>query len=305
MSSLVELPPGAYNKKAFEKFSPQSDFRLENALALMWFSQLAYETGRPETINEVRNIWGFEPITPVAKLVVSRSSNLDTRCIVGQRADATIIAFGGTDPLVWQNIWTDVAFRRLPGNDTHEGFQAAFDAVADTIDDAIAARRSHLLIAGHSLGGALAALAAMRALQKGAEPTAVYTFGMPRVGGETFAASYNAGALGAKTYRLVHGIDLVPRVPFSKLGFFHVGRMLQCASGKKFDDAVPLSPVGTNEPTLTTGLAASATGIVKDFFAGQILSPEGPGPFGPLFRLLPPPVRDHLQDRYWTALEPS
>jgi triacylglycerol lipase len=262
------------------------------------------ETGQRDTIEEVRKIWEFETITPVAKLVVSKTSNLDTRCIIGQRGESTFIAFGGTDPLVWQNLWTDGAFARNPATDTHEGFQAAFDAVAETVDDAIGARRGPLFITGHSMGGALAALAATRALQKGAEPTAVYTFGMPRLGGETFATAYNNGPLGAKTYRLVHGLDLVSRVPFAKLQFFHVGRVLQCDRGKKFDRAAQPSAIGSNEPTTTTGLAVGVAAIAQDFFSGKFLQPEGPGPFGPLFRFLPPQIRDHLQDQYWTALEP-
>jgi triacylglycerol lipase len=309
MSALVELPPAVYEqgaKDAFDAFKLESpsDFDLTNARALMWFSQLAYETGQRDTVEEVRKIWKFETITPVAKLIVSGRSNLDTRCIIGQRGESTFIAFGGTDPLVWQNLWTDGAFVRNAATDIHQGFQAAFDAVVGTIDDAIDARRTHLFIAGHSMGGALAALAATRALQKGTEPTAVYAFGMPRLGGATFATAYNNGSLGAKTYRLVHGLDLVPRVPFAKLQFFHVGRVLQCSSGKKFDRAAPLSAIGSNEPTATTGLAAGVAAIAQDFFGGKFLQPEGPGPFGPLFRFLPPPIRDHLQDQYWTALAP-
>jgi hypothetical protein len=40
----------------------------------------------------------------------------------------------------------------------------------------------------------------------------------------------------------------------------------------------------------------------KALFTGHFLAEKGPGPYGSLFRLLPPPVRDHLQDRYIAAL---
>jgi len=83
------------------------------------------------------------------------------------------------------------------------------------------------------------------ALGEGSPPSAVYTFGMPRVGGERFEASYDAG-LGALTYRLVHGIDLVARVP--PLPFRHVGRVLQSDAEAKFDEARPLSPIGSDDP---------------------------------------------------------
>jgi hypothetical protein len=89
----------------------------------MWFSQLAYETGQCDTIDFAAKLWGFRQITAIAKHVISRSASLDTRCIMGERSEATIIAFGGTDPLVWQNVWTDADFARSPQTDTHQGFQ--------------------------------------------------------------------------------------------------------------------------------------------------------------------------------------
>jgi hypothetical protein len=70
---------------------------------------------------------------------------------------------------------------------------------------------------------------------------------MPRVGGERFEASYDAG-LGVLTYRLAHGIDLVARVPPSFVGFRHVGRVLQCNAGAKFDKAKPQSPIRSDDP---------------------------------------------------------
>jgi triacylglycerol lipase len=308
MSALVEFPPELYDAKAFDGFKALSDFRIENALALMWFSQLAYETGQGDTILLAQRLWHFDRITTFARHIIfqagrtsPRRYSLDTRGVIGEKADVMVIAFGGTDALVWENIWTDIDWVPAVGSDTHGGFQAAFDAVAATIDEALLKRPKHLFIAGHSLGGAIAALAAERALQGGAEPEAVYTFGMPRVGGKTFSSKYNDGKLGQKTYRLVHGLDVVPRVP-PKLEFFHVGRMLHCDSGAKFRSS-SLSQVGDNQPSLGTGLTTGIAGTIQNAFRGQLLSPPGPGPYGPLFRVLPQPIRDHLQDRYIAALE--
>lgn len=118
---------------------------------------------------------------------------------------------------------------------------------------------------------------------------------MPRVGGPTFATNYTASGLGAKTYRLVHGLDVVPRIPLAASGllrdlivrsnFLHVGRMLHCDSGSRFT-AGPLSGTDNNEPTLATGLAKGAIDAIQNAVGGHILSNEGPGPLGPLFRLL-------------------
>ena len=88
-------------------------------------------------------------------------------------------------------------------------------------------------ITGHSLGGALATIAALdlesgnhggprkRVIQRKVDVKSVYTFGSPRVGDGVFAEIY-AERLGSKTYRLTHGRDVVPSVPNTLLGFRHV-----------------------------------------------------------------------------------
>jgi pimeloyl-ACP methyl ester carboxylesterase len=61
---------------------------------------------------------------------------------------------------------------------------------------------------GHSLGGALATLAADRH----GDSAAVYTFGSPLVGDDAFAAGFNNRHEG-RSFRYVNGDDLVTRVP--------------------------------------------------------------------------------------------
>ena len=46
------------------KKGPTPEFSLDNAQAMMWMSQLAYETHRPATIEHVRKLWQFDEITP-------------------------------------------------------------------------------------------------------------------------------------------------------------------------------------------------------------------------------------------------
>jgi len=313
MSSFVEFPVELYNPHAFDAFEKSSTLSLGNALALMWFAQLSYETGQPDTIDAVRKLWGFDSITPFAKHIIfgtdpktGRRYSLDTRGIVGTKGDMTIVALGGTDPFVWENVWTDAVFRIDPRTDTHTGFQLAYEAVKPKIDAGLANKPRHLFFAGHSLGGAMAAIAALQALQDGHEVTAVHTFGMPRTGGKRFATDYDS-KLGEKTYRMVHGIDIVPRVPpphvpLSELRFFHVGRMLYCTPGANFTLQTPLTALGLNEPVLMTGFIDGLTDFFRRALRGFLLSPRGPGPMGGMFRFLPPPIREHLQDRYLIAL---
>ena len=69
------------------------------------------------------------------------------------------------------------------------------------------------LYTGHSLGGALAVLAALETYTNGyldAPPT-VYTYGQPRVGNQAYAESLNANL--PNLYRAVHNKDIVPHIP--------------------------------------------------------------------------------------------
>lgn len=307
MSTFVEINPSEYDTAAFKDFKPlAAGFELANARALMWFSQLAYETHRTLTIETVSQGWEFTSIVSFIKHKTGLKGSFETCGLIGERAGAVILAFAGTDPGIWQNLATD--FTPLPqaGSDVHEGFRLAAAAAQPEIEQAFQLSqdsRKPLFITGHSLGAALAALAAQMAVGEGSAPRAVYTFGMPRVGGERFRTSYDS-VLGAVTYRLIHGIDLVARVPPSFIGFRHVGRMLQCDAGAKFDEAKPMSPVGSDDPPFGEQFPNMFRRGVSNVLSAHILSPAGPGTFGPLFRFIPPEIRDHLQDSYWKALTP-
>jgi len=75
---------------------------------------------------------------------------------------------------------------------------------------------------GHSLGGALATLAAFRTVSEKwakSEEVLVYTFGQPRVGSYSFATAYNH--LVPNSYRVVNaGWDLIPHIPPCRLDTF-------------------------------------------------------------------------------------
>ena len=308
MTSYVEIASDEYDPQAFGGFAPTAaGFELGNARALMWFSQLAYETHRPLTIEAVgRKKWEFASVTPFIRQNVSLDGSFETCGLIGERDGAVILAFAGTDPGIWQNLVSDFTPVPRDGSDTHDGFRVAAAAVQPEIDRAVQLCRQSgkpLFITGHSLGAALAALAALRASKAGVAPTAVYTFGMPRVGGPQFVASY--ASLSKVTYRLVHGIDLVTRVPPSSLGgFHHVGHLLQCAAGAKFDKARLLATADSDDPPFSAELKNVLARAFQNILVGNILSPQGPGALGAAFRFLPPEIRDHLQDSYWKALTP-
>lgn len=91
-------------------------------------------------------------------------------------------------------------------------------------------RASPLLVTGHSLGGALAAVAMMDLALDNYTVARGYTFGQPRVGDPTFAAAFRQALGDVPIFRVTQSGDPVPLLP--KAGRFeHVGQELYFESG--------------------------------------------------------------------------
>jgi len=103
------------------------------------------------------------------------------------------------------------------GGRVHKGFKDALEVVWDEITVHLARLKIPIFYTGHSLGAALATLAASRK-----PPHALYTFGSPRVGDSQFAKGFNA----IQAYRIVNHCDVVTTVPpIEVLDFCHVGEL--------------------------------------------------------------------------------
>jgi hypothetical protein len=94
-----------------------------------------------------------------------------------------------------------------------------------------------LFYTGHSLGAALATLAAGRF-----PPRALYTFGSPRVGDGEFATTLE----GVPTFRLVNNRDLVTGVPrkVGRVRLAHVGQLRQIEPDSSVRDGSQLASAG-------------------------------------------------------------
>lgn len=128
-----------------------------------------------------------------------------------------------TDIKVWKNFIETLKAAFLPPNGkeirVHAGFEQALNPVWGAIAAELGKLQYPVFYTGHSLGAALATLAALRH-----PPKAVYTFGSPRVGNQAFADSL----AGISIYRVIDDRDVVATVPPEKFmgkdtGFMHVG----------------------------------------------------------------------------------
>ncbi len=80
-----------------------------------------------------------------------------------------------------------------------------------------------LFLTGHSLGGAMATVAAARLLHMDHPFIAVYTFGQPRAVSRKSQVAFETMATG-RVFRFQNNTDIVTRVPARVRGYTHVGK---------------------------------------------------------------------------------
>lgn len=104
----------------------------------------------------------------------------------------------------------------IPTGEVHRGFQDAWQSVEKRVISQLQKwwkpGESQLWITGHSLGGALAALAATSLEYQRFKVAGLYTFGQPRVGDWDFTRQVN-DRMGDRMFRYVNNNDIVPLIP--------------------------------------------------------------------------------------------
>lgn len=209
-----------------------------------------------------------------------------TQCYVASNAAYAVVAFRGSE--VWRrpgagdghdrsaDLLTNADVRLVEwphGGKVHRGFRDALDEVWDDLLPCLTRlqrRGCRIWMTGHSLGAALATLAADRfgAVQ------GVYTFGSPRVGNRAFSERYTT-----PTFRIVNGNDIVTRLPPD--GFYaHVGEPRYIDR----DGNVRAGPVTPAAVPLSRGCE------------GRLFTQRGTDPRSPF--LVPDAVIDHVPTLY-------
>ncbi|MEI1276599.1 alpha/beta fold hydrolase [Klebsiella pneumoniae] len=132
-----------------------------------------------------------------------------SRAIVRQTAGGLIVAFPGTDNLDCVAADLDAHPIDVIGiGQVHHGFWKAWGAIAVDVLAAIDGRP--VTLAGHSLGAAIAIMAAAAMVVGGNPPVAVYGFEPPRVSTNGSVAAV-LGKVPLNLYK--NGNDIVPDLP--------------------------------------------------------------------------------------------
>lgn len=131
------------------------------------------------------------------------------------KEDVALLAFRGTsNPGQWVRD-ARILPNGHPWGWVHKGFGDGVEAVAQDLGHFTAAAKGingvKVWVTGHSLGGALAVIAAANLKIDQLTPT-VYTYGQPRAGFGEFAGRFNQ-ELPGRLYRFINQSDIVARVP--------------------------------------------------------------------------------------------
>jgi hypothetical protein len=150
-----------------------------------------------------------------ALIVVFRGTRLRVRTLMDV---AEVVIINQSD------LWTDSQFFPAvcqAGGRVHSGFLRAFAEVCEPLDGLVRAKPGgqKLWLAGHSLGGALATLAAAH-LDRDAVH-GLYTYGCPRVGDAKFTRMLPESS----HFRFAHRQDWVVEQPPAFLGYVHAGTL--------------------------------------------------------------------------------
>ena len=217
-------------------------------------------------------------------LTVKLFSVGNTQGYLGSNDDHLVVAFRGTESptsieglkdvflsdannlmiIPEGRLGTDFAAAGV-GARYHRGFLSALGEIWEplyaAVDAELKAKERPLWITGHSLGGALAHLAAWRFLQNFVSPHRIYTYGAPMVGYQTAILAFDKELKG-RVFRLVHDPDPVPLLPTISL---LTNSYVHCQKELLLRD-----PAG-NVPAAAAFFKELGASLVKDIFDGNLM----------------------------------
>ena len=186
-----------------------------NAYWMARLAKVAYAhlpSGHPDEANILQDLKDEDQ----QFISVTGTSKDTAQAILVEHNDYFCLAFRGTNELAdWLDNLNAFPEKILFG-EFHRGFVRSVDDVwAPLFNKYLELRvqkKRPMFLTGHSLGGAMAAIAAAKFIHKALPFTSVYTFGQPRSMTRETARIFNAEAK-SQFFRFQNNNDLVTRAP--------------------------------------------------------------------------------------------
>ncbi|PPQ78602.1 hypothetical protein CVT24_002054 [Panaeolus cyanescens] len=111
----------------------------------------------------------------------------------------------------------------------HAGFLMLWNSVAESVlndirEQLVSRENYSIVVVGHSLGGALASIAAISIKFNFVTVSMrMFTYGQPRTGDASYAKLINGFFGSGKAYRDTHTTDVVPHIPSQDMDYVHHG----------------------------------------------------------------------------------
>jgi hypothetical protein len=183
-----------------------------NAWWLAELSRLIYKQGSDEPKPSRGELTRKEALKGVGLTEEFRQKERVQFALVKPQDDSfRVLVFRGSHNLIdWLTNFDARPVTCSTAGKVHEGFERALDAVWEgEILNLLRGWEGPVFFTGHSLGAALATLAAARYTASYKKPCQLYTFGSPFVGDAAFV-----GRLGKEgRYRIVNNLDIVTTMP--------------------------------------------------------------------------------------------
>lgn len=217
---MIQSKADTYKKYAISAILAKFAYSHPDTLSDLWFKM------RDSKRDSISNV--FKGVKEVPEFYSSKETGAQAFSII--KNNILYIVFRGTESS--QDVVINLDIGRvplLPNNKdilVHQGFLKQFNSLKDAILKKIKDKFlniNEIICIGHSLGGALATLAAghLADLYKNDHEVICHTFGSPRVGNKQFVRWFQENVKSPENARIINHADPVCQIPLSSR-FEHV-----------------------------------------------------------------------------------